>query len=118
MLQAEEISVPIAPPPTKPEIEAGIWGGQCVSWIQKYFDSYYKHPKFRGHAKDIEPNSQIPEVGSVVLTMEPIGHAALIIGIEDNQLIVAESNYGGDEMIDVGRKININDPRIRGYYKF
>ena len=98
------------------DIKNDEYGGQCVEWIKKYLNMY--GTSFAGNAVDIIPNSYAPSIGSAVLTIEPIGHAALIIGIEGSEIIVAESNYNGDELIDVGRRINMYDSRIRGYFVF
>jgi hypothetical protein len=90
----------------------GQYGGQCVAFIQDYYDAY---DKFKGDAANIVPNSSIPEVGSAVLTT---GHTALIYKIEGETLFLIESNYHYDEKITIGRTLNINDLSIRGYFKF
>jgi len=100
------------------EIQEGIHGGQCVTWIQRYFNSYYTHPDFRGHAKDITPNSIEPRIGSAVITTEGEGHAALIIAIDEDNLILAESNYRGDEKVTKGRILTKDSHLIRGYFNF
>lgn len=98
------------------EARAGQQGGQCVAFIQSLFNNY---EEFAGRAADIEPNADQPEVGIVVLTNESnAGHAAYIYKIQGDVLILAESNYGFDEKITVGRQLKIDDPVIRGYYKF
>lgn len=97
----------------------GTYGGQCLAFIQRLFESYYTHPEFRGMARNIEPNSIEPKVNNVVLTDESKkGHAALIIAIEGDELILAESNYAKDEIIHVGRRLNIQDEHIVGYFNF
>lgn len=90
----------------------GQYGGQCVVFIQDYYDAY---DKFKGDASNIVPNSTIPEVGSAVLTT---GHTALIYKIEGEKIFLIESNQHYDEKITIGRTLNINDPSIRGYFKF
>lgn len=89
-----------------------------MEFIQRYYDAYYTHPEFRGYAGDVVPNSSEPRVGASVLTNEPTGHAAIIVAIYEGSLVLAESNYYGDERVSVGRKIQIDDPRIRGYFDF
>lgn len=97
----------------------GTVGGQCVTFIQTLFKSYYTDPDFRGLARNIKPNSDVPEVGSAVLTMESKkGHVALIVAIEGNDLILAESNYSRDEVVSVGRKLSIESKYIVGYFNF
>jgi len=99
--------------------EDGEHGGQCVVFIQRHYESYYDHPAFRGRAGDIEPNSAIPEVGGAVITYEgSIGHVAMITEIKENNLILIESNFHGEEKILYGRIIPIDSPKIKGYYSF
>lgn len=94
------------------ENKSGQYGGQCVVFIQDYYEAY---DIFAGDAGTITPNSTIPEIGSAVLTT---GHTALIYKIEGELLFLIESNYHYDEKITIGRTLNINDPSIRGYFKF
>jgi hypothetical protein len=100
------------------DIKRGTHGGQCVEFIKEYLQTYTTNPNFRGHARDIIPNSDVPEVGAAVLTNEPTGHAALVIAIMGDELVLAESNYRLDERITLGRTLKVGDPRIRGYYTF
>ncbi len=90
----------------------GTYGGECVSWIQKLLG----FPEgFRGNADKIQPNSQTPEIGSVVLFPN---HAALIVGRIADQLILAGSNNSRDGKIDFGYTVPVNDSRIRGFFVF
>jgi hypothetical protein len=98
------------------EARAGKDGGQCVEFIQSLFK---KTEKFKDRAIDIVPNTDKPAVGIVVLTTESDkGHAAYIYKMTDTELFLAESNYGMDEKITVGRRLLINSPVIRGYFDF
>lgn len=108
---------------TGPVIEGNIWskagshGGQCVTFIQNLFKKY--NTEFRGRAVDIQPNEDSPAVGRVVLTNESyVGHVAAILAIEGDYLVLAESNYGMDEKVTVGRKLDRNSEVIRGYFSF
>lgn len=117
--------------PRPPNFVDRIWlldgqkGGQCVKFIQDFFQ-YFDDCKwvncfkkeFRGNAKDIEPNSNTPGVGKVVLLSYPLGHAAVIVGATPESLVLAESNYHLDERVTVGREVSLNDKKIRGYYEF
>ena len=100
----------------------GKYGGQCTAFIQRYFKSYYTHPDFRGDARAIVPNATEPEVGAAVLTLERsgAGHVAIVIAIDEEtgELTLADSNYGQDELVHVGRKMPQDDSRIRGYFVF
>ena len=93
--------------------ENGGRGGQCVAFIQRFLGVT---GDFRGYAGDINPNTNTPRVGRIVLLDYKIGHAALIIGFDGEWLELAESNYNLDEIVTVGRKLNINDASIRGYF--
>jgi len=98
------------------EERIGQVGGQCVLFIQNLFQNY---EQFGGRAIDIVSNIDMPAVGEIVLTTESeTGHVALIYKIENDELILAESNYGNDEKITVGRRLKIGDPVIRGYFDF
>jgi hypothetical protein len=98
-------------------IKEGSYGGQCVEWLKKYFHTASTAPEFKGHASKIKPNTKTPEAGDIVLTKEGEGHVALVIGIENNNLILAESNFKGDERITLGRELSTTSPKIRGYFK-
>lgn len=98
----------------------GEIGGECVEFIQREYDSYYTFPDFRGHASNIKPNSDEPKIGSAILTREwsGVGHASIVGDIIDGEIILIESNYHSDKKIQIGRKINVKDSRIRGYFHF
>ena len=100
----------------------GKYGGQCVEFIQRLFKSYYTYPDFRGDARTIIPNAIKPEVGAAVLTVErsSVGHVAIVTAIDEDagELTLADSNYGQDEIVHIGRKMKIGDLRIRGYFVF
>lgn len=90
--------------------------GQCVEYIQ-YITGNYKNIK--GIAGKIKPNTQEAYPGHAIITTEGrYGHIALVIDIIGDKLILAESNYRGDEIVQTGRKMNINDERIIGYFDF
>lgn len=110
----------------KAELLAGKRGGQCVTFVNQFMGQLddcanvdcYASP-FHGAAGRIKPNADEPEVGYAVLTTEgPVGHAAVIIGIEGTDLVLAESNYGTYERVTVGRRIEIDDATIRGFFDF
>ena len=98
------------------DIKEGSWGGECVLWLKKYLNTKETAPTFRGTAGDIQPTSQTPEVGSIVLLREGAeGHSALVIAMDDTDIYIADSNYNGDGIIHKGRKIEKGSARIRGY---
>ena len=83
----------------------------CVKFARKFSGV----PVY-GKAWEIVPNTHIPIVGSVVLTREgPFnGHAAVVLAVENNQIVLGESNYVDCE-ITYGRKLDISSQTIRGY---
>ena len=92
-------------------------GGQCLFYIQK-LKNYYTS-EFSGYPNKIEPNTAEARIGDAVLTREgSVGHVALIKDVQDDELILLESNYSENEMITDNRKLNINSDLIRGYYNF
>lgn len=69
-----------------------------------------------GYARYWPRNSQIPQVGSVVITSEgPFGHVAVVESIEGNQLILTEANYAKCRKTS-GRRLSIDSPYILGYW--
>lgn len=70
-----------------------------------------------GQAKNWPINSQTPEVGEVVITSESnLGHVAKIMDIREGNLILDESNYSKCQHT-TGRKLPIDSPLIKGYWK-
>lgn len=102
----------------------GTRGGECVYFVQQ-FTGRLKNcdrvdceaKKFRGYAGDIEPNSDMPHVGSAVLMDYKMAHAAVIVGIGSEEMSIVESNFGLDGKVST-RRIRKDDPHIRGYYDF
>ena len=92
-------------------------GGQCLAYIQNIKN--YRTTEFSGYPNKIEPNTVEAKIGDAVLTEEGyVGHIALIKDIQEDELILLESNYHGNEIITDNRKLNVNDSLIRGYYNF
>lgn len=96
----------------------GIYGGECVAFIQRLYGSFYTDPSFRGWAHDIEPNATDPQIGDAVLESGKIGHAALIVDISSSTLKLLESNRKLNGIISYGRTISRTSPYIRGFYHF
>lgn len=68
-----------------------------------------------GIPKLIQPNSDIPWPGYVVLTNEgEFGHMGIIEHIEGSELYIVEANYKPCD--SSSRVLDISDPRIRGYW--
>ncbi len=85
---------------------------QCVSLLKEF--GFFT----RGNAKDIQPNSSTPSIGSVIIfgaTRTSIyGHVAIVVEIKDNQLLIFERNFEGC-CIDSYRWISIYQSNIIGY---
>jgi len=89
----------------------GSYIGQCVTYVKRFY------PEIRGNAIDIQPNTDTPSIGALVLTTESyFGHVALISDIQNGNLILSESNYNWDGLITNGRELATSSPYIRGYY--
>lgn len=98
------------------EFKSGFY--QCVVYIRKITGDI----RVAGRAMTIKPETQVPEVGAVVLTKESLpgtnsGHVALVKGIVDGNLILEEANYTSSKIgnVTVGRELPIDSPLIRGY---
>jgi hypothetical protein len=96
----------------------GEWGGQCLAFVKDVL-GLGEDPKFRGHAAEVMPNSDVPEKGGVVLLAgNKWEHVAIIYDITDQgDLVLLESNWNGDERIVFGRTLATSSTQIRGYYK-
>lgn len=93
------------------------WGGQCLAYIQRL--NNYRVPEFSGYPNKIKPNETEAKIGYAVLTSEGyVGHIALVKDIQENELILLESNFSGTEVITDNRRLNVDDVLIRGYYNF
>ncbi|MEK6878869.1 MAG: CHAP domain-containing protein [Nanoarchaeota archaeon] len=69
--------------------------------------------EYFGNAWEIESNSSIPAIGSLVLMNSRFGgHVGIIVDIKDNILSIIE---GGVKCKKNIRDINIDSPEIRGF---
>lgn len=87
---------------------------QCVVYAREVtgIDS------IKGVAKNVPTNSDFPQIGGAVKTAEgSVGHIAVIIAIEGNDLVLAEANYRNTATgnITSGRKLPLDSPLIKGY---
>lgn len=119
----------VAPKPQpKPAVVAvGDQKLTVVSWIKQQCVTYVYartgNDNLLGYktAGKIPVNSQTPIVGAVVITSEgAYGHAAYVVAIEDDNLVLDEANYidtnyksGGP--VTAGRVLPISSPLIKGY---
>lgn len=87
--------------------------GQCVTSLRAYFGESRKD--VQGLAKNTKPNTQTPEIGSIIiLKMSWAGHVGKIIDIDGNTITYWDSNGDWSQRGAI-RTININDRRIAGY---
>lgn len=92
------------------------WGDECVKFVRMHLGD---HPDFRGNAIEIQPNTDTPRIGHAVLTSESdLGHVAIVTNIQDDYIVVSESNYVAKDRISHGRKIPKDSHIIRGYFDF
>ena len=69
-----------------------------------------------GDAGSIKPNADA-SVNAVVLLREgKYGHAGIVIGLTEDEIIISETNYKPCELST--RTLNRTDPKIRGYRNF
>ena len=93
------------------------WGGQCLAYVQRIKN--YRIDEFSGYPNKINPNTTEIKIGNAVLTKEGyVGHVALIKDIQEDELVLLESNFHSNGIITDDRKLDINSPVIRGYYSF
>lgn len=88
---------------------------QCVVYVRLVTGN----PLIHGRAKDIVPNSTVPQVGAVVKLDESYnGHVAIVKDIKDGNLVLSEANLinskNGGPVVN-GRLIPINSSEILGY---
>lgn len=72
--------------------------------------------EIQGVAKNNRSNSQIPEVGAVIITSESSwGHVGIVLSFTETDVTIYESNVPlGSEIAGI-RTLKLNDPRIVGY---
>lgn len=74
------------------------------------------YTKSIGIARRWTKNSSVPVVGGIVITNEsPAGHVAFVAAIDGDTITLDEANYIRCK-ITTGRKLNINNPIILGYW--
>jgi hypothetical protein len=100
------------PEPPKPVIKPVKYACNC----QKY--ASYITGKYLGGAraaKYVQVNSQTPSIGAIVIfTSGRYGHAAVVVGIEGDQLILLEANNSPCKVTE-GRRVDMNRGDIKGY---
>ena len=90
----------------------------CVAFVKRL--TGFNEPV--GYAKNWPVNSKVPVVGGVVITNESsfggvrTGHVAYISAIDGDTLTLLEANYVRCKQST--RKLNINDKRILGFWKY
>jgi hypothetical protein len=96
------------------------WGGQCGEFIHNFVTDYPTGLNTLDQ-KMTTINSNTPSVGSVVILDESYpgtntGHVAMVNAIANGKLRLTESNYVGKEIVSNDREIDINYPKIKGYF--
>ncbi len=98
----------------------GDIGGQCGEFVHNIVQDYPYNLNTLEQKKG-EINTQIPQVGAVVVTNENApgkntGHVAVVNAIEGGYLVLTESNFAAPNAISNTRRIPIDSPKIEGYY--
>lgn len=98
----------------KAEKLRGTHQGQCTTAVRNFLG--LGADEIQGLAKNNEPNSENPEVGSVIITDESkYGHVGVVLYFTDTTVTFYESNVPmGSEIAGI-RTLQLNDPRIVGY---
>lgn len=98
-------------PPPKPKYKL-VGDCQCVVWAK----AQVGFTKSIGNARNWPDLTKIPAVGSVVITREsPLGHAGIVTGIENGDLIISEKNFVPCTVTH-GRRLPVDSPLIIGYW--
>lgn len=88
--------------------------GVCTMAVRKFLGVGAN--EIQGVAKNNRSNSQIPEVGAVIITSESSwGHVGIVLSFTETDVTIYESNVPlGSEIAGI-RTLKLNDPRIVGY---
>jgi hypothetical protein len=95
-------------------------GGNCVLYCREQvpnlpFGLFTKADKKRAVDQFGFRDPSDVQIGDAVLTAEgDVGHAAIVVGIEGNNLILEEANYVNGQ-VTKGRKISVFDSNIYGF---
>lgn len=87
----------------------------CVVYAKKLLG---RESEIWGNAWEIQPNSQIPMINSLILTTEGTqgGHIAVVVNITSTRVIFNEANY--ISCLPSLRSLPLDSPLIRGYKRF
>lgn len=66
-----------------------------------------------GNAKDIQPTTQIPKVGSVIITTEGGGHVGVVTAVASASVEIADANFYS--CASSSRTLPLDYPLTRGY---
>lgn len=87
--------------------------GQCIFGVRRLLG--IGRAQISGIAKYIPTNSDEPRIGAVIKTSESDdGHVGVVLSFTESRIVVAESNYKGDERFGI-REISRQNPQIEGY---
>lgn len=87
--------------------------GWCVIALRERFS--VPKSQVQGAAKSTKPNTQTPEIGSVIiLKMSAYGHVGIVIKVDGDSVTYFDSN-GDWTFRGAIRTINVADKRISGY---
>ena len=91
----------------------GTWQGQCVVAARKFIDA--TRDDISGRARDLQVNSDIPEIGAIIkLNMSKVGHVGIVLDETETTIIYYDSNGSWTQRASI-REIKKDDPKILGY---
>ena len=88
----------------------------CVSYVK--YRRNGNIPVGYGFAKNFPVNSQVPQIGAVIITYESFkgtstGHAGIVIGVNENKVVIDDYNYKPCK--NTIRELPLDSPLIKGY---
>lgn len=107
----------------------GSYGGQCATWLHSLVDfpsvgnSLWQKKAFVSQSGDCITYSNLYgeyRIGDILFTSESLvfGHVALIVDIQGNNLVLAESNFKYNLRVSYGRLISKTSSKIIGIGRF
>lgn len=86
----------------------------CNCWSYVKFKRAGKMKTGYGKARNYPVNSQVPQIGAIIITYESAsGHMGIVAGINENKVIIDDWNY--ERCKHTIRELPLNSKLIKGY---
>jgi hypothetical protein len=100
--------------PARYGTEAPLGFNPCNCWSYVVFKRGGNMPLGYGAAKNYPVSSKTPQIGAIIITYESnSGHMGIVVGIEENYVIIDDYNY--KKCGHTIRKLPINSSLTKGY---